>query len=395
LKVFIGTYENCGIIHYLSNGFKELNHDVTTMVKNEHRFSYCNSYTIKEIAKKSIGKTKMVRKVFSEINNYRYTLKLRKHFQVLKENDLFVFIWDSILPGLKDLEELKKLGKKIVFLFIGSDVRHMSAFEQEFPGNSVCWRPYQLKEDLNKKLEFIRKVELLADKIYSVPDQAGLQLLPYNHFFLPLDINNINYNFPNNDVPVIVHAPSNPGLKGTSLILNALENLKQEGVEFELKLLQNVSNVDVKTALTTADIAVDQIHLHGPGMFGLEAMAHGCALATRYLKEHANVFSPRVHYIDDSDNLTDNLRELIISKELRRELAFAGRQFVERNNNPKQIAQSIIDNLEIANREFDYTPTFFLEDFDLKGVRLKKKVRELNRQVIEKLNCKTTNYRPA
>jgi hypothetical protein len=390
MKIFIGTYENCGMIHNLSCGFKELNHEVTTLVKNEHRFLYNESYSIKVIPKERMTKNRIWRKVLSELDRFRYNLRVRKKFQLLTENDLFIFIWDSILPKLEDIEKLRALNKRVVFLFIGSDVRHISAFKQEFPDNKVSLPPYLLKDDLNKKLKFIRNIELLADDIYSVPDQAGLQVLPYNHFFLPLNSDKIEFFFPNNDIPLIVHAPSNPGIKGTDLILKALESLKLEGIQFELKLLQNVSNVEVQKALKHADIAIDQIHLHGPGMFGLEAMASGCALATRYLKQYAAIFSPPAHYIDDSEALTDQLRELIKNKELRKHLAYAGRKFVETNNNPKTIASTIITNLQSADTSFDYAPEFFLKIYELNGVRLNREVKRLNETVMNRLNLDKT-----
>ncbi len=392
MKVFIGTYENCGMIHSLSSAFKELNHEVTSLVKNEHKFLYSEAYSIKEVLQKSSYKNKIARKVFSEIDRYKHLKHLKKHFELLKNNELFIFIWDSILPNFEDIKRLKKLNKKIVFLFIGSDVRYVSSFMQEFPGNKISWTPFLQKENINNKLRFIRNIELLADHIYSVPDQAGLQILPYNHFYLPLDTCNIPFNFPDNDVPIIVHAPSNSGLKGTSFILSALEKLKEEGLKFELRLLQNVNNADVKAALTSADVAIDQIHLHGPGMFGLEAMAFGCALATRYFKKYTDVFAPPVCYIDDTDALLNNLRLLITNKALRKELAYAGRQFVERNNAPKFIAQSIINSLETPQEFQDYHPKFFLDHFDLKSDKLNENNKKLNKLVIKKLTAKSIDW---
>jgi hypothetical protein len=389
MKVFIGTNEHCGIIHSLSNGFKALNHNVISLIKNEHKFSYSDEYSIKEVLKPSTNKNKIIRKFLSEINKYEHVARLKKRFEDLKGNDLFIFIWDSLLPELEDIKRLRKMNKKIIFLFIGSDVRHVSAFEQEYQYNKIVWTPYLLNEDLNKKIGFIRNAELFADHIYSVPDQAGLQILPYDHFYLPLDVSNLPFNYPDNDIPILVHVPSNRGLKGTALILDGLEKLKDEGLKFELKLLENVKNTEVKKALNNADIAIDQIHLNGPGMFGLEAMASGCALATRYLRQYNNIFSPPVCYIDDTDLLIDNLRLLILDKEYRKKLANEGRQFVERNNNPNKIAQSLIDKFDGIGKSKDYFPNFFLKEYQLKGFHLNEKTKNLNRLVIDKLNDKS------
>ena len=79
-------------------------------------------------------------------------------------------------------------------------------------------------------------------------------------------------------MPVIIHAPSNPVIKGTNIIITALNELKEEGIKFKFILLKDTDNRIVLQNLSNADIAVDQLYSEGPATFAIEAMAAGCAV---------------------------------------------------------------------------------------------------------------------
>jgi glycosyltransferase involved in cell wall biosynthesis len=48
--------------------------------------------------------------------------------------------------------------------------------------------------------------------------------------------------------------------------------------------LWNISNKEVRKLLTDADILLDELYMHGPGMIGIEAMASGCCVVAKYLE---------------------------------------------------------------------------------------------------------------
>lgn len=394
MKVFIGTHENCGIINGLEEGFKELGHSVYSLVKNKSRFSSAHEYCFEVSNEDNDSITDILSKIDFPlvIKGYKYLkrkkseIELKNVFKSLYDFDLYIYTWDTVLPNLEDLKILKRLGKKVFFLFIGSDARFASAFMQQYPDVHIPWDNYYINEDINRKITFVRTIEKYADVIFSVPDQSGLLVRPYMHVYLPLKVSSIPFKYPDNEVPIVIHAPSKRSFKGTNRILSSVEQLKSEGLQFDFRLLENLPNEQVKNELKEADIVVDQIFLSGVGMLGTEALAYGCALASKNKAELGLKFNPPSWYIDDSENLTEDLRNLILNRAKRKEIAIEGRKYVEKYNEPVAIAKLLE---EIYNKDvidYDYIPQFFVESFkcDNSVGEVSNNVKKMNKENIER-----------
>lgn len=140
------------------------------------------------------------------------------------------------------------------------------------------------------------------------------------------------------DAVVIVHAPNHRGFKGTEFVIEAVKQLKMEGLNIELRLLEKLQNTEVRRILTEeADILVEQLIFTGHGLNGLEGMA--CALPTISNLEDESYTLPmrRWSYFGECplvsatpENLTDVLRKLVTRPQLRHELGKAGRAYVEK-----------------------------------------------------------------
>jgi hypothetical protein len=211
----------------------------------------------------------------------------------------------------------------------------------------------------------LRSAEKYADLIYSVPDQMGLAIASYNHLWIPIDTSKFFFKNNKRRVPKVIHIPSEPYLKGSDVIMKSLSELKEEGLKFEIEYKSKIPHNEVKKLLEEADILVDEIIFHGPGVLGLEAMASGCAVATNHLTEYSTVFNPPVWSVNKS-NIKEKLRVLIENYELRQELINSGVNFVKEFNNPNKIVNDILRNLENVSLKKDYTPDFFLK-FYIKG----------------------------
>lgn len=77
---------------------------------------------------------------------------------------------------------------------------------------------------------------------------------------------------------VIVHATTSPAIKGTPLVRAAIDQLRHEGYEFEYVELIGVTNEVVRHELGRAHIAMNQFYGFSPAVFGVEALAAGCAV---------------------------------------------------------------------------------------------------------------------
>ncbi len=390
MRIFIGTEDIASILTNLSIGFKELGHTVTTYVTVSNKFYANNKYNrirgrvLHNIFRYDERKMPaVIKKYLLKIDNRITSQYLKyKNKKLIDTHDVFVFIWKPWLPESYLFPILKKQNKKIICLHVGSEVRHISAFRQQYQIDTSGWESHFQEDLLDPKIQKIRYHELYADLIYSVPDQAGLYLRDYNHIRVPMSKNNnIVFNIPARKIPLIIHAPSTSGIKGTDIINAALTQLKNEGYEFEYRFIQNMPNEELVKLLSHADILCDELFLHGPGVLSAEAMAAGCAVATRCL--NVEPFQPPVCSITP-ENISEKLKLLITDIDYRTSLAKAAKIFVDEFNSPKNFAEKIINDLGNENLVSDYEPCFFIRDFKLPADdRLSAKTKELTKQVVE------------
>lgn len=81
---------------------------------------------------------------------------------------------------------------------------------------------------------------------------------------------------PRRDGPLrILHAPNHRTLKGTSYFVSAVDELRAEGVDLELVLLERVPNDQVRQVMESVDVVADQCIIGWYAMFCLEALAMG------------------------------------------------------------------------------------------------------------------------
>lgn len=79
---------------------------------------------------------------------------------------------------------------------------------------------------------------------------------------------------------IVVHAPSNPLLKGTDAVRAAMARITAARPDVEYRELIGVPHTQVIAALDEAHIALNEFYSSLPGVFGVEAMARRCVLVT-------------------------------------------------------------------------------------------------------------------
>ena len=88
---------------------------------------------------------------------------------------------------------------------------------------------------------------------------------------------------------VIAHAPTNRSVKGTEDAVAAVGQLRDEGVNVELDLIEGVSRADAMERITRADVLVDQLHIGWYGGVAVEGMALGRPVVC-FINESENPF---------------------------------------------------------------------------------------------------------
>jgi glycosyltransferase involved in cell wall biosynthesis len=162
-----------------------------------------------------------------------------------------------------------------------------------------------------------------------------------------------NYNENNGykGVVKIIHTPNHRGFKGTEFIINAVEELKKEGLKVELILLERVQNDKVREIMQQADILVEQLIFVGYALSAIEGMATGLpVLANLENEEYTRVF--RLYsFLDECpilsttpETIKDNLKLLVTNYKLRKELGQLGRKYVEKYHSYK-MTQYLFSNI--------------------------------------------------
>lgn len=378
MRVLVGTTEIGGMIPLFADGFRRLGHRVTTVIRTRHALYPDINYDVD----------------IEEGGRLRRALRL---VQLIAQHDIFVFQWaGATLRWCSELPLLRRLGKRIVFAFVGDDVRSSLAYEQEaaafYSPEQRCFvlspdHQDRLKNDpITRSLGSIRVAEWFSDLILSVPCNSGLAVRPYNHFFVPIDLTEYNGPIPARDVPIVLHAPSVKSVKGTDWIIPVLDRLKAEGVQFEFRLLHNTPHPQVMEELINADVVVDQLFFPLHGKLGIEAMATGCALASSNIEDYEPFPPNRPIWHIDPGNLYDQLKTLLTNRELRIDLARKGRSYVETYHGHTKIAESIIDALDSSERQtFDHYPKFYAERLQLPaGLVLPEELKRLTARIIQR-----------
>ncbi len=382
MRVFLGTADTASVLSGLDAGFRALGHETTTLVDGPcdtlATYDLQRGYELRRLV--DYGKWP---RPWSSIA-YRLddgpvrVISTSPLWRRLLDHDLFVFVYRPFAPEAWLFPLLRALGKRIACFFLGSDVRHISALSQEYGVDVSRWRREFQRDPVNRKVAKIRAVEWYADAVYSVPDQAGLQIRPYHRARLALaGLAELEEHVPGRARPKILHAPSREDVKGTSHVVAAVEALRAEGLELEFRLLKGVPRAEVLAALRDADILVDELWLHGPGVLSAEAMSLGTLVLTRTMGG-APVVPVTV------DTLKDRLREAVLDVERRVALAREARAWARSEYAPVEVARSVVADVEEA-RPGELVPRFYLERYVLPaGARLSRSSRQWSRRVAER-----------
>lgn len=189
-------------------------------------------------------------------------------------------LYAAVLEGM-DLRLLKTAGKGIAVTFQGDDARQGDYCRRHFavsPATEVAPAYYLPAADAHKRRR-IAAFARYANRIYAVnPDL--LHVLPPRAAFLPyahIDLDEWRPPAPAAAAgpPVVVHAPSHRGVKGTRFILDAVARLRAEGIACTLDLVEDVSREHARPRYARADLVVDQLLVGWYGGLAVEAMALG------------------------------------------------------------------------------------------------------------------------
>ena len=140
-----------------------------------------------------------------------------------------------------------------------------------------------------------------------------------------------------NGMVTIVHTPNHRGFKGTEFIVDAVDQLRREGLLVELRLLEQVPNEQVRTVFQEIDILVDQLIATAYAFSAIEGMASGLPVLANLENDAYTRLFRRWSYLQECpvvstspETVVRNLRLLITRPDLRDVLGRAGRAYAEK-----------------------------------------------------------------
>lgn len=131
---------------------------------------------------------------------------------------------------------------------------------------------------------------------------------------------------------VVVHATTAPSIKGTPLVRAAVAQLRQEGYDFEYVELIGVTNAVVKHELSRAHIAMNQFYGFSPAVFGVEALAAGCAVmmsSDEFVESDLPAGSNECWVVTKHHEVYSNLKALLDDPSQLAPIASRGRAWAE------------------------------------------------------------------
>lgn len=258
--------------------------------------------------------------------------------------DVFHFHFGRTLipPHNFDLPLYRALGKKLVFHYHGCDVRnraHMLATH----AHSTCTEcaptfciPARQKRIL-REAERHAHAEIVStpDLLESAPRAQQVHVAVWLPDYAPA---------PFREVPrLVLHAPTNRGIKGTPYVERAFAALRPKFPGVEFRVVEKLDWAALRVAMSECDVFVDQLHMGWYGMVSAEAMACGkpCLAYIRPDFEHRLGDGPIVR--TSVETLAADLEALLGDAPRRRALGEASRAYVEREHDARVIARRLVD----------------------------------------------------
>jgi glycosyltransferase involved in cell wall biosynthesis len=238
--------------------------------------------------------------------------------RLLPRTDIFHFYFGlTLVPKSLQFPILRAAGKKSVFHYLGSDIRGKT--------------PEQLAYGKRAGAEIVGSY----DAIRWVPEAEvvppGIDLSKYAPV-PPTD----------RARPIVLHAPSSRGRKGTEYIVAACAEL-----DVDLRIVEGLPHEEARRLYEEADIVVDQLNAGWYGVFAIETMALGkpvvAFLHDEAVRRTEEAFGVKVPIVNATkETLAAALRPVTESPEERRRVGAASRAYVEQVHDLEHVADRLL-----------------------------------------------------
>ena len=358
-RVFLGLVEIAGYYKALELGLRGIGIEATAVDLTEHRFRYGLASTRPPLVVRLAIRAR--RRLAAPGGNTIVARTASRAARVLllvwaiRRFDVFVFASGESFFRRHDLPWLKRLGKRIVVVYHGSDLRP-PYMDGPSIGNASGLSIEQCASLAERRKGNVRLLELQADAIVSHP--------LYSHFLERPYVRYLSVGLPVLDLPAgvtnpeaatrirVLHSPSDPDAKGSARIRAAAEELAGEGLPIDYVEVSGQPHAVVLDELVKADLVVDQLYSDTPmagfaaeaASFGRPVIVGSCAWA-EIRRAVPRPDSAPVRACAPGE-ISSAIRELALDPIARRELGERGRAFAVARCAPAEVARRFLRVLE-------------------------------------------------
>jgi glycosyltransferase involved in cell wall biosynthesis len=395
MRIFMGLTEVAGYYNNLKEGFDELGIESVFVDGSGHRFGYGKEHPrnpLVSLVQYAGGKRNSCNGLPRRLWQLAYqATRLPLLIWALLRFDVFIFGFkSSLLPRFLDLPILKLCGKRVIYVFHGSDSR------PPFINGALLGTDLQLSiadclKRTRRQKEQVRTIERYADLVVNHP--------PTSHFHERKVVKWLSIGIPyprpfkraaaagakacGGSPTRVLHSPSHPESKGTSTIRRAVERLREKGYHIELVEVIGQPNEVVLAELALCDFVVDQVYSDTPmasfaaeaAIFGKPAVVGGYATARDW--EAGSDTVPPSAYVKP-DEIESVIQKLVVDKEYRLRLGECARSFVSLNWSAGQVAKRFIRLIDGDVPEewwFDPSRVEYLHGYGLSETRARESAR--------------------
>lgn len=264
--------------------------------------------------------------------------------KALFESSLIHSHGDTLINNRFEGRILKASGIPMLHSFSGADARIINVARKKNPY-------FSLFPDDNHDRTIRNKLAFLSQYIRFVATDCEMleYVEPYFEkvftFRQPVLLEEFRCQFPDprSICPIILHIPTNPKMKGTEYIENALERIRAEGHKFEFRMIRQLTQKQVYEEITKCDIYVDELRCGSHGVTAVEAMASGKPTITYIREDLIDKYPADMPLVNaNPDTIYTVLKKLILDAELRHEIGKQSRVYVEKYHKVEVIVADLI-----------------------------------------------------
>lgn len=253
-----------------------------------------------------------------------------------------------------DVDVLRGLGIRVGLVFHGSEIRDPRAHAARTPFSPFADPDDELTARLtrqrlrlhNRLLTYVEND--LGPVFVSTPDL--LADVPPGAVWLPIVVDTGLWAAEptafDREVPVVLHAPTNSALKGSTVADEVARRLEREGL-IRYDRVSGIPPEQMPDRMRAADIVLDQFALGMHGVAAVEAMAAGRIVLAHITDENRALLSDCPVVEANPDTLEDVLRGLLADREAGRRAARAGQEYAREVHDGRRSAAVLAEHLHL------------------------------------------------